>query len=142
MHITRVRKFISAVQLRMVERFALNTLTRLLAIEQRKIEQEKLGISEDFSGAILRTLVISTPSKPVPVRWTNNHWYRYYRAAFDPLDAALTLQLPVTVQYRESNLDLLSEREKDSLRKDLLRRCMLRNLEYTEPIDEEGWASK
>jgi hypothetical protein len=75
------------------------------------------------------------------VRWTYKHWYRYYRAAFDPLDAALTLQLPVTVQYRESNLDPLSERKKDSLRKDLLRRCMLRNIEYTEPTNEDEWAS-
>jgi hypothetical protein len=91
---------------------------------------------------MLRTLVISTPSKPVSVMWTYNHRYRYYRAAFDLLDAALSLQLPVTVQYRESNLDPLSEREKDSLRNDLLRRFMLRNIEYTEPIDEEEWASK
>jgi hypothetical protein len=41
MHITHVRKFMSAVQLRMVERFALSALTRLLAIEQRKIERER-----------------------------------------------------------------------------------------------------
>jgi hypothetical protein len=142
MHITRVRKFISAVQLRMVERFALNTLTRLLAIEQRKIEQEKLGISEDFSGAILRILAILTSPKPVPGPWMYNHWDRYYYAAFDPLGAASSLQLPVTVQYHESNLEPLSERRRDYRRRKLLRRCMLRNTEYTEPIDEEEWASK
>jgi hypothetical protein len=142
MHISRMRKHISAVQLKMVDRSALSAITRLLAIEQRKIEQEKLGISEDFSGAILRILAILTSPKPVPGPWMYNHWDRYYYAAFDPLGAASSLQLPVTVQYHESNLEPLSERRRDYRRRKLLRRCMLRNTEYTEPIDEEEWASK